>query len=619
MGRLNNTITLEDTGVIEGTYTNANIVVDRKGRIISATSGSGSGSGSGFETLAELTDTVIISPTTDDFLRWNGTVWTNEAVGLGGLDGVNLSSPQSGEFLAFDGLQWSNFDISSIGVLTNPDIGVNVQAYDASLDSISAFDAVPGFVALTAADTFEKRLITAKIDGGISITNGDGVAGNVEISVNISNAITENTIDTVNDVVLFYDTSSSALRKTTVSNFITASGGVVDGVNLGTGADVFIITSGGTMEFRGIDNANNGIEISTNSDTVFIGVNPTLNTISQLPTSAGNIIVGNGSTWEAQQGSVARNSLGLGSIATYDDTDFLSINGGTMAGDVNMDSNIITGLVAPTNLSDAANKEYVDAQVAAGVIAGDGLVKTGSQIDVVNLDGTLTIATDEVRLNQQVTDVLYIPRTKLESTIPAAGEGASNVGTPQKASLGNALTVEEALQYINDNFGAQKFNMDLTSIWNLDVGAPNVTSTSVRDVEVARFEPNSDTAIYVDFMLPPTFNNTSTLTFYASWAKSSADIGTVAIELAYQHQRAGSNFPSRGPSPNWDFAIVTPSNVGDNLITTNDNLVHTLQWTIPATLLPLDVVSLRMTRLGAQSSDNFTLQADFFAAYIVEN
>jgi len=618
MGRINDRVTLEDTGVISGTYTSANIVVDRKGRIVSATDGIG-GTGSGSATLDGLTDTVIITPIVNEqFLRWNGTAWTNETVSLNGIDGVNLSAPQSGEFLSFDGIQWSNFDIATIGVLVTSDIGVTVQAWDAGIDSIAAFDTLPGFAVQTAANTFTKRLITAGADGGISIVNGDGVAGNVDIAVDINNAISEAVLDGL-DSILFFDASVGALRKTTVSNFVSSGGVVTDGVNLGTGADLFTITTSGIMNFRGIDSSNSGIVVSTNVDTVFVGVNPTLNSISQLPTTSGNIIVGNGTTWEAQNGSVARTSLGLGDIATRNAIEFLEIAGGVMAGSIDMGSNIITGLTLPIVNADAANKQYVDAQVSAGVIAGDGLTKTGSSIDVVNLDGTLTVSTNEIRLNQTSTDILYIPRTRLESSVGAAGEGASNIGTPQKPDLGNAVDVETALQFINDNFSIQKFQTDLTSIWNLDVGAPNVIALAVRDVEVARFNPGFDTAIYVDLMLPPTFNNTSTMTFYASWAKSSADVGTVEIELAFQHQRPGTNFPSRGPAPNWDWLVVAPTVVGDNLITTNDNLLHQLVWTIPASLQPLDTLSLRMSRMGAGVTDDFALEADFFAGFIIEN
>lgn len=64
-----------------------------------------------------------------------------------------------------------------------------------------------------------------------------------------------------------------------------------------------------------------------------------------------------------------------GAIISYDDLEdvigelnFLSTNGGTMAGDINMDGRKITGLVDPVADGDAARKRYVDTEssTAAG-------------------------------------------------------------------------------------------------------------------------------------------------------------------------------------------------------------------------------------------------------------
>lgn len=65
-----------------------------------------------------------------------------------------------------------------------------------------------------------------------------------------------------------------------------------------------------------------------------------------------------------------------GAIISYDDLEdvigelnFLSTNGGTMAGDINMDGRKITGLVDPVEDGDAARKRYVDTEIstAAGI------------------------------------------------------------------------------------------------------------------------------------------------------------------------------------------------------------------------------------------------------------
>lgn len=60
-----------------------------------------------------------------------------------------------------------------------------------------------------------------------------------------------------------------------------------------------------------------------------------------------------------------------GAIISYDDLEdvigelnFLSTNGGTMAGDINMDGRKITGLVDPVADVDAARKRYVDTEIS---------------------------------------------------------------------------------------------------------------------------------------------------------------------------------------------------------------------------------------------------------------
>ena len=79
--------------------------------------------------------------------------------------------------------------------------------------------------------------------------------------------------------------------------------------------------------------------------------NANLTAIGNLAKTDGNLIVGNGSTWVAENGATARASLGLGTISTQA-ANSVSISGGS-----------ITGLGAPSSGSDAATKTYVDGLV----------------------------------------------------------------------------------------------------------------------------------------------------------------------------------------------------------------------------------------------------------------
>lgn len=87
-----------------------------------------------------------------------------------------------------------------------------------------------------------------------------------------------------------------------------------------------------------------------------------------------------------------------GAIISYDDLEdvigelnFLSTNGGTMAGDINMDGRKITGLVDPVNDGDAVRKRYVDTGFLKS-INGNGPDESGNlKIDaLLKSGGTMT-------------------------------------------------------------------------------------------------------------------------------------------------------------------------------------------------------------------------------------
>lgn len=105
---------------------------------------------------------------------------------------------------------------------------------------------------------------------------------------------------------------------------------------------------------------------------------------------------------------------------------YLSINGGTMNGDIDMANNTITNVPTPTTNTDAVNKKYVDDAISGSITppTGDYLPLTGGEMQgaiamgdfrITNL-GNATSNGDAINKGQA--DSLYIK--KAGDTIPGA-------------------------------------------------------------------------------------------------------------------------------------------------------------------------------------------------------
>lgn len=101
-------------------------------------------------------------------------------------------------------------------------IGTDVQAYDATLTALAAYN-TNGILTQTAADTFAGRTITA--GDGVAITNGNGVAGNPTVAFNINGLTADAVPDGASDYVATYDASAGTHKKVLLNNLPGGGGG----------------------------------------------------------------------------------------------------------------------------------------------------------------------------------------------------------------------------------------------------------------------------------------------------------------------------------------------------------------------------------------------------------
>ena len=101
-------------------------------------------------------------------------------------------------------------------------IGTDVQAYDATLAALAAYN-TNGIVTQIAADTFTGRTITA--GDGVTVTNGNGVAGNPTVAFNINGLTADAVPDGASDYVATYDASAGTHKKVLLNNLPGGGGG----------------------------------------------------------------------------------------------------------------------------------------------------------------------------------------------------------------------------------------------------------------------------------------------------------------------------------------------------------------------------------------------------------
>ncbi len=116
---------------------------------------------------------------------------------LAELDDVTLTGPVANDILQYTGAAWVDRTLGEAGI----------QPADTTLDALAAYNS-DGILVQTAADTFTARAIavsTVAGDQGLSVVNGDGVAGNPTVGLDIVGLTAEAGTLSDTDVVALYD------------------------------------------------------------------------------------------------------------------------------------------------------------------------------------------------------------------------------------------------------------------------------------------------------------------------------------------------------------------------------------------------------------------------------
>ena len=317
--------------------------------------------------------------------------------------------------------------ISAVAFSTNTTVTV---VWDSGSLSSEAIDV---YLAALTVDSIPKGIPATRINTGV-VSNAefnylDGVSSAIQTQLNAKSATITGSASTIDTESLTANRAviSNGSQKIAVSDVTSTELSYLDGVSSNvqtqlnakhatiTGAATTIDTEDLTASRALTSNGSGKVEVSavTSTELGYLdGVSSSIQTqidakgasnanlvaIGNLAKTDGNLIVGNGSTWVAENGATARTSLGLGSVATQAANN-VSISGGS-----------VTGLGNPSNNSDASTKSYVD-QAVAGLrtrviaeCATTGNVNLSNALEAGDaIDGVTLVAGDRVLVKNQST------------------------------------------------------------------------------------------------------------------------------------------------------------------------------------------------------------------------
>ena len=205
------------------------------------------------ESIGDLSDVTVTTPSNGQVLSYNGTNWVNSASSAGSLSGLSdtsIGTPVNGEVLKYNGTAWVDAQLAYSelsGTPTNVSTFTNDANYVASGDNVSVFTNDAGYltgitgesigdlsdVTVTSATSGEvlKYNGTAWVDASVDYTEVTNTPTNVSTFTNDSGyltGITGESIGSLSDVTVTSVASGEVLKyngTAWVNDTISAGGG----------------------------------------------------------------------------------------------------------------------------------------------------------------------------------------------------------------------------------------------------------------------------------------------------------------------------------------------------------------------------------------------------------
>ena len=247
--------------------------------------------------LDDIGNVAVPSPTSGDFLKWNGTNWVNDSIDLGtDTTGNYVQSLVAGTGITLTGATASEGGTPTIAVTAN-----TYQPLDGDLTSIAGLTGTSGYLKKNAADTWvldTSTFVTTSDTGSVtSAMIVDGTIVNADISTTAGIGLSKLDSGTAGQVIIA--NASGVPTYTTLSGDVTVNSSGVASI----AANSVALGTDTTGNYMSDVSAGTGISVShtpSEGSSATVSLNATLDNLSDVtaPTpSAEDFLKWNGTAW----------------------------------------------------------------------------------------------------------------------------------------------------------------------------------------------------------------------------------------------------------------------------------------------------------------------------------